>query len=332
MINNPLQPGVYNLRHNSDTGYWLEYSRPRFEVYGKNYGHIDRHLSIFWTRFTDRGSSMGVMLTGAPGSGKTRMAELLGNKGISDGMCVVMITDVVIKPTIISFIESLSGFVVVLDEFAKNFDMKIQNKMLTMFSSVSMCRKFFVITENSRNQVSTYIRTRPGRIRYAVDYDRLSQEVLDEYCGDYRVTKDMQVEINDLYSRASKFTFDHLSAIVSEHLAMPECSLEDLLELLNLDDLASPPTWACRKAVFIKDPDLDVEVRQSSDAVTKAILDSNRRLGWLDLTVKEPTKDNPDAVKRLSVCPTGKSLKNIDGDVYTFTAEGYLLYYYREDD
>jgi len=331
MITSPLQPGVYHLRYDDKAGYWLEYSRPKFEVQGKNYGNIDKHLDIFWGRFSQSTSSLGVMLTGSPGSGKTRMAELLGNKGISAGLCVVLITDVVIKPAIISFIDSLSGFVVVLDEFAKNFNPNIQNKMLTMFSSVTVSRKLFVITENSRMSVSKFIRTRPGRIRYAVDYDRLSQEVLDEYCSDYHVEPSMVAEIQDLYNRASKFTFDHLSAIVSEHMAMPNCSLEELLEILNLDDLAAPPTWSVREAIFIEDPKKEVTVTSGGEGITKNILTSNRRFGWVDLSIKEPTKDNPDAVRRHSLCPSGSGLKEIDGDVYTFQAEGYLLKYFRNE-
>ena len=47
----PMQPGVYQLRHDTKEGYFLEYSKPRFNILGKNYGPMDKQLDLFWKRY-----------------------------------------------------------------------------------------------------------------------------------------------------------------------------------------------------------------------------------------------------------------------------------------
>jgi len=327
---NPLESGIYRLKHHNKTGYYLEYSKPNFDVVGKNYGNINKHVSIFWERYSATTNSMGVMLTGAAGSGKTRVAELLGNLALANNMAVVMVTDV--KPSIelIPFIDGLYNTLLMFDEFSKNFDMKLQNKMLTMFSSVGRNKKLFVITENAKESISPFIRTRPGRVRYAVDYDRMEEDVITEYCADYHVGDKLINSIMELYQKAPRFTFDHLQAIVSEHMCSPEATMDDLLEILNLDGLVTPPMWFVVRA--IRDEDDSVWTSNSSDrAVVRSVLVSTHFRMWVDLT-KNVVHDNTADVPRLppeckNITIRAKDLVNIeDDDTYIYNVDGFTIW------
>jgi len=238
-----LLPGIYRLKYNEKSGYYLEFNKPRFVVTGKNYGDMDKEITTFWSRYNQMKSSMGVLLTGAAGSGKTRVAEILSNLAIDIDMCIVMVNDVRINIELVPFIDSLYNMVIVFDEFSKNIPYQMQNKMLTMFSSIGNNKKLFILTENDRNSVSPFIRNRPGRIRYAVNYDRIPEDVILEYCDDYNISDEMLEDILTLHSKAAKFTFDHLQALVSESSYSPGSTIEELLILLNLDDLTRASTW-----------------------------------------------------------------------------------------
>jgi len=252
----PLQPAVYKINQNEDSssvdGYTLELHKDRYIVNGKNYGDIDKHVNIFWDRFMSSKSNLGVMLTGSPGSGKTRTSELLANRGIDNNMCVVEISEVSDISKLVDLIYTLCNMVIIFDEFSKNFPIYMQSKMLTMFSATTKSKNMFILTENDRRTVSQFIRTRPGRIRYAVDYDRIKSTVIDEYCYDYGIPESYKRDIYNIYDKADKFTFDHLQALVSEKLSQPDATIDEILELLNLDDLVPEDIWEIANVVCSK--------------------------------------------------------------------------------
>ena len=320
---NPLQPAVYQLTYVDKEGYSLTYKMPRFEVHGKNYGKINEHINTFWARFLSITGSMGVMLTGSAGSGKTRVAELLANLAIDNGMCVVLVTEVKVSIELLPFIDSLHNMVIIFDEFSKNFDMRIQNKMLTMFSSIGPRRKLYVITENDRRTVSPFVRTRPGRVKYAIDYERLEDEVVEEYCTDNDVDPDVYKDILDLHSKAPKFTFDHLMAIVSEHKFTPNKTLDQLLEILNLDDLVVPTTWSPFEVTSKDGKKWTIE--DYPDPVTRDVITGNRFYSYL--RIREIPDDPDKSICSISLRITAMDLDRIEYDDYIFTKDGKSVRY-----
>jgi len=324
----PMQIGVYKLKYDSNTGYHLEYDRPYFQVIGKNYGKIDKHLSIVWNRFSTHNFNCGVLLTGAPGSGKTRFAEQLANLGIDAGMCTVLITDVKINIELIPFIDSLCNMTIMFDEFSKNVSLDLQNKMLTMFSSIcEYKKKLFVLTENSRESISPYLRTRPGRIRYALDYDRISEDVILEYCKDNKISNSFVESILELYSKAVKFTFDHLDSLVSEHISYPDMPVEELLEMLNLDDLINDSKYRVIRVL-----ELSTKITwntTSSEKITKSGLGRRYFSYWVDVNRENPYKDKDGAMPLInkSFKITKDSFVRIEDGNYVYAAEGFEVYF-----
>ena len=286
---------------------------------------------------------MGVMLTGEKGSGKSRASEILANKAIDYNMCVVMVTDVTTNIAILPFLESLYNMVIIFDEFSKNFDMRLQNKMLTMFSAIGPDKKLFILTENDRCTVSPYLRTRPGRVKYAIDYNRLKQGVVIEYCKDNGVyNTPFFEELMDIYSRASKFTFDHLQALVSEHIFVPDYTMEELLEILNLDELVPDPLWYPVKAVKIATGE-EWEIRRA-DGRERQEMSNNYFRCWLDMSApidEGKSSDNDSEANNpfggrpqresVNINVQANELDRMSGDKYIFISNGFEITFDRRD-
>lgn len=233
------QPGVYKVIKVNDT-YTLDRVEDYFVTPKKLYGDMGKHSEYFWNSFSGSDQSMGVLLTGASGSGKTVLTNVISNIAILNGMIVVMVTEIVADAKLISFIDSLTNAVILLDEFGKVFNLKLQDKALTMLSSAGNKRKLFLITENRINMVSQFIINRPGRVRYHIDYIRLDEKVFKEYCADFDMDPVFLKELELKYRSSSVFSFDHLSAIVTEHMRNKDFTFEEVINILNLSVLSNP--------------------------------------------------------------------------------------------
>jgi len=296
MIN--FQPGIYKVSKES-SGYALVPYAPRFDIVGKDYGDITKHREIIWNSYMDSKTSTGAMFIGRPGSGKTRIAEQLANIAIDNNHAVVSITEIKFDLDLIKFIDGLYNTVVLFDEFGKNVNISQQQHMLTMLSNNTRNKKLFLITENNKNAISSFILSRPGRIRYCIDYDRVKSNVIEEYCADYNVTGEFYDKLLDLHSRAVKFSFDHLQTLISEHIRYPELELKELLEILNLGDLTKPKVYKPVKAVSTKD-DSEWDI-VSGDDLTETKLDYGRYRIWVDVKQRIDPNDKSDTLNTRKV-------------------------------
>lgn len=247
-----LNPGIYNIIKNKEYNFYqLQYSAYKFEEPKKIYGDMLQRCIRIWNHYAISKKSTGCMFTGSAGSGKTKAGELLCNLAIDNGLPVIMGVELEYSIELIHFISTLTDCVLFFDEFKKNINYDMEHKMLTMLADESK-RKLFIITENSSGDISSYIRDRPGRIRYHYDYDKISKAVFDDFCNDFKLTKEFRADLTDKYKNAHIFTFDQLQAIIYEHLHYPEDNLEDLLEVLNLHSLKKRRKFSVAKVT--RDP------------------------------------------------------------------------------
>ena len=227
-------PKIFNIG-NKDGEFFLEPVLTRYNVPTKIYGSFTTVRNRFWNSFRRARSSVGILLTGDAGSGKTMLSNLISNIGIDNGYMVVNVGEVTANIKLVRFLSELPNAIIIFDEFGKNFGIKLQEKMLTMFSSTENGKKLYIITENNKNMVSQYIRNRPGRVRFHLDFGKLSEDVFDEVCNFAAIDKDFQFELRERFISAGTFSFDHLQAIINEHKEHPNDGLDLLLEYLNLE-------------------------------------------------------------------------------------------------
>jgi len=235
-----LKPMVYHLRLDENKMHYLEPGNLSFDTPDRIYGNTLSVVDRVWNTFKTKAGSSGILLSGSSGSGKTLLALLLANKSIANGIPVVMVTN--IKPTdsTIQYLSMLRNVTIFIDEFGKQFSRQIQEKMLTMLSGVNSPKKMFILTENETHSLSNFILNRPERIRYHILFERVDMDVVEEYCAANNVDEEFYKELLAKYKKVTIFSFDHLQALVSEHLMYPDSSFEEILSILNLGLLKSP--------------------------------------------------------------------------------------------
>lgn len=245
-----MEPGVYYVRFNPATKrYYLEYTFDSFKLPKKIYGNIQKHVIRIWNHYAINYRTVGCLFTGIPGSGKTQAGQMLSNLAIDNQMPVIMCVEIKFNIELIRFLSSLRNVVLFFDEFRKNVSYDLENQMLTMLVDIADTKKIFILTENDSRAISGFIRDRPERIRYHLEFDKLERAAYEEYCEEQSVDKTFKLDLDELYRRVATFSFDQLQSLVKEHKNYPQDSLSDLLTLLNLHGLIKEKVFKVYKCI-----------------------------------------------------------------------------------
>lgn len=190
------------------------------KIYGVHINKVNKVLNSF-DRFN---RSLGVILSGDKGIGKSLFAKLLSIAAIKKNIPLIVVDRFI--PGVASYIESIDQEVMVLfDEFDKTFgevrasdgEASPQTTLLSLFDGVSGGKKLFVITCNSLYKLNEYLINRPGRFHYHFRFDYPSPAEIREYLADKLQTA-YYGEINAViaFSRKVNLNYDCLRAIAFE--------------------------------------------------------------------------------------------------------------------
>lgn len=231
----------YVVRFSLKTGFYMEdYSDITIneKIYGVHEAKVDKVIRNF--QLVEK--SLGVILSGHKGIGKSLFAKMLSVKAVDFGMPVIIVDKY--YPGIASYIESINQEVMVLfDEFDKTFDVKQedgeanpQTEMLSLFDGLSQGKKLFVITCNDLTSLNSYLVNRPGRFHYHFRFDYPKEESIREYLTD-KLDEKFYGEIDKVvvFSKKVDLNYDCLRAIAFE-LNTGE-SFETAIEDLNIINL-----------------------------------------------------------------------------------------------
>ena len=271
-------PNVYRVAKNKDTKeYYLEFEFHNFKLAPKHYGKI---MHSFPKRiindYRSDDASTGAMFLGKKGTGKSELASIICNMAIEYRMIVVKVTEIIADLELIFFLNNLSNVVLLFDEFGKVFNLELQDKMLSMFSTMNGFKKLSLITDNGEHKISDLIRNRPGRIPYRIDFDRMKKEDVEEVCADYKIKSEFSRELFKTYNRSKNFSIDQLQKILKQHVKYPEDSLEYLLEIMNVKELIPKVSLSVTKVI---DTVTDKEMDFDDATVDKKVFDRGRFLG-----------------------------------------------------
>lgn len=256
------------------------------KVYGNETEKLDKVLKAY--KKSNR--SLGVMMTGKKGTGKTLFVQLLSDKVMKLGLPVLLVSSA--TPGLADFLKTIQQEVmVVFDEFEKTFptgsdsdhededDSKpTQNDLLGLLDGTASQKMLFIFTANYEEKINNLLINRPGRIYYHFVFKNPERDEIKRYMDD-KVPSEYHDEVKKLlsYTMLHSFTFDELRAIASE-LA---CGypLKETLQDLNIYapsledgiDLVAIFTYADGQKVestFRQFPDEDI---QSIPMVDKSI-------------------------------------------------------------
>lgn len=204
-----LPVGNYVLSKHEDD--FLLTSIDDFTLPEKIYGNTnsERYLKSF----TEGDRSMGILMVGIKGGGKTMEAKKLC---IDSGLPVIIVSQAFDGDPFHKFISTLDQEVVVfMDEFDKVYTEEQQEQLLPILDGVFSSKKLFVLTSNSMN-VSQYLKNRTGRIRYLKKFEGVEEEVIKEVIDNKLNDKDNEEGLLAILELLSTVSMDNLINLIEE--------------------------------------------------------------------------------------------------------------------
>lgn len=214
----------YVVRVSQNRGFFLEKYVELDAEYEKAYGIHESKVEKVLKSFEDVDRSLGVILSGDKGIGKSFFAKMLSAAAIRKGIPVIVVDRYI--PGIASYIESIEQQAMILfDEFDKTFaDVKAedgkatpQTELLTLFDGLSGGKRLFVITCNELRKLSEYLVNRPGRFHYHFRFGYPNPDEIRQYLRD-KLDPEYYGEIDNVVSFSCKVSlnYDCLRAIAFE--------------------------------------------------------------------------------------------------------------------
>lgn len=201
-------------------------------VYGKR--HDVRIMEMYQLQAT-RGVSTGVWLDGEKGSGKTMLAGVLSDHARKLGLPTILVQSPFFGPTFNSLVAHVGQACWIFDEFEKTYaEDEQKDAMLTLFAGGVVAKNLYILTTNKGDDVHNAMMNRPGRMRYLIRYNGVSEDVARDYVSEHLEDKAAADKVVDVLKQIPRCNFDILKEVVSEHNRFGG-DVEELLSIMNVE-------------------------------------------------------------------------------------------------
>lgn len=236
-----LTPWVYrNPKYDEASGtLTLDKTKALFEIPDKIYGNSEKLAKIILKDYRPKGDTLGVLLVGKKGMGKSLLSEKIAMMMVEKGYSVIHVTRPVSAVAIEKAVETLSPCLLYLEEFEKCFENPQDVPVfLNMFSATTIKGLMVVIAANSINSVIyDPLIDRPQRLRYRINYAEIDDNVVNDILADSEVSAE-QRRVYTEWVNSSKPNIDSLITLVklTAHITDPT-ELVEYISILNVPRL-----------------------------------------------------------------------------------------------
>lgn len=199
------------------------------KIYGDSTDRMNRIVTSF--KATDK--NLGVLLYGESGSGKSLLAKQVCIELSTEHPVIIVLPEHI--DIIDKYIESIDDrCVFFIDEFEKMFSKpEEQSGLLSVVDGTSSKKNLFVFTANEAKMVNKFFFNRPGRIRYAYEYETLPDSIVLEVLKDILDNKERVQEIASVISYLKEPSFDVVCSIAQEANLYPHFTVQQLMNGYN---------------------------------------------------------------------------------------------------
>lgn len=216
-IPDKLPVGVYNAVYSQMKGFYLQTAPDLQMQAGKLYGNSQAITDRVLYTYEDRKCATGVLLSGIKGAGKSLLAKNIAINAMAKGWPVVLVSEPLNGLGFMEFMSMIPDPCVMLfDEFEKVYEKESQQGLLSLFDGTAANKKLSILTVNDKLAVNRHFVNRPGRIYYVFEFDRLSDDVVEEYLREnLKDISQLQLFMQTL-QLIPELSFDIMMAIVQE--------------------------------------------------------------------------------------------------------------------
>lgn len=215
-LHNQLPAGTYRVAFSPMSGYSLTRLEDLSVGEEKTYGAHPHKLERIGRAYNASNRSLGVLMSGDKGMGKSMMIRLLAEFAQDELKLPTVLVDAS-TPNLPEFLDSLGEAVVVFDEFEKKFDTEDQASFLGLFDGISTQKRMYVVTVNNLDGVSDFLKNRPGRFHYHIKFQYPTLDEVREYITDKVPNiSDANLDAVSMFAMQTKVNYDHLRAIAFE--------------------------------------------------------------------------------------------------------------------
>jgi len=230
--------------------------RPNFSLPQLRFGKHNARIKQITASYDRHGKSNGVLLHGMKGSGKSLMAEELGNWMITQDLPVIMVTNPMSASELSVIIRAVGPCMVYFDEFGKIYHEKeAREGLLPLFSDTSFQGVMFVVTGNESDEFSDYLVFRPQRFRYNIGFSAaIDKDTMDDILTKMQVAPHLHKAFHAYANtQAGKLNFDSLLCVIRESAGCKDSvEIAELCEILNVPNFPRM-TWYLKKVEVLNE-------------------------------------------------------------------------------